>query len=111
MNQITISQEYPVLKNTVPSVIIPMAYMIAAGLKRYTDEIRAVRKKEACTVPLWHKYLLTIEEAAEYFGIGEKRLRRLANENVGAEYIMEVGSQLRFKRELFEAYLNDVCTL
>lgn len=111
MNQITLLQEQPVMNNTASAVIAPMAYMIAAGFKRYTDEISALRKSETRAVPLWHKYLLTIEEASEYFGIGEKRLRRLANENIGAEYIMEIGSQLRFKRELFEAYLNDVCTL
>ena len=29
-------------------------------------------------VPIWEKYTLTIEEAARYFRIGEKKLRKLA---------------------------------
>ena len=28
-------------------------------------------------VPLWEKYILTIQEAAEYFHIGEKKLKKL----------------------------------
>ena len=58
------------------------------------------------TVPVWEKYSLNIPEAAEYYGIGEKRLRQIANENVGADFIMEIGSHIRFKRRLFEKYLD-----
>ena len=35
-------------------------------------------------IPVWKKYTLTIEEASKYFRIGEKKLRRLAEENQGA---------------------------
>ena len=31
--------------------------------------------------PLNERYLLSIREAADYFGIGEKKLRRLAENN------------------------------
>lgn len=58
------------------------------------------------TVPVWEKYSLNIPEAAEYYGIGEKRLRKIANENVGADFILEIGSHIRFKRRLFEKYLD-----
>lgn len=58
------------------------------------------------TVPVWEKYFLNIPEAAEYYGIGEKRLRQIANENVGADFILEIGSHIRFKRRLFEKYLD-----
>lgn len=43
-------------------------------------------------IPVWEKYSLNIPEAAEYYGIGEKRLRQIANENVGADFILEIGS-------------------
>lgn len=58
------------------------------------------------TVPVWEKYSLNIPEAAEYYGIGEKNLRQIANENVGADFILEIGSHIRFKRRLFEKYLD-----
>ena len=35
-------------------------------------------------VPIWEKYTLTIEEASKYFRIGEKKLRKLAEENLDA---------------------------
>ena len=63
------------------------------------------------TIPVWKKYSLNIPEAAGYYGIGEKRLRQIANENVGAEFILEVGSHIRFKRKLFEDYLDTASTV
>ena len=41
-------------------------------------------KKES--VPIWEKYALTIYEAAEYFNIGEHRLRQLVRENHQADF-------------------------
>lgn len=58
-------------------------------------------------VPLWKKYSLNIPEAAEYYGIGEKRLRQIISENRDAGFILEVGSHTRIKRELFEKYLDE----
>ena len=48
------------------------------------------------TIPVWEKYSLNVSEAAEYYGIGEKRLRQIAGENEGADFILEVGSHIRF---------------
>ena len=31
-------------------------------------------------IPIWQKYTLSIKEASRYFRIGEKKLRRLAEE-------------------------------
>ena len=56
-------------------------------------------------VPIWKKYSLSIQEAAEYYGIGEKRLRQIVVEHPGAEFILEIGS--RIKRGLFEKYLDE----
>lgn len=62
-------------------------------------------------VPIWKKYSLNISEAADYYGIGEKRLRQIANENLGADFILEIGSHTRFKRKLFEEYLDSSNTV
>ena len=58
-----------------------------------------------------HKYSLSVSEAALYFGIGEKRLRAIINENQGADYILEIGTHIRIKREKFEVYLNNATAL
>ena len=39
-------------------------------------------------VPIWEKYTLTIEEASKYFRIGEKKLRKLAEENIDAGWVI-----------------------
>ena len=39
-------------------------------------------------VPIWEKYTLTIEEAAKYFRIGENKLRKLAEENPNANWVI-----------------------
>lgn len=65
------------------------------------------------TVPLWEKYLLTITEAAEYFNIGEKKIRLLASENMGTEYgfALQVGGKVLINRQKFEHFLNDTSSL
>ena len=35
-------------------------------------------------IPYWKQYTLTIEEASEYFRIGETKLRRLIHDNPDA---------------------------
>lgn len=57
-------------------------------------------------VPIWQKYSLSIPEAAQYFGIGEKRLRQIIADNPHADFVMEIGSHVRIKRRLFEQYLD-----
>ena len=45
-------------------------------------------------VPIWEKYTLTIEEASKYFRIGEKKLRKLAEENLDAGWVIVNGCNL-----------------
>lgn len=108
MNQITLLNEHSMIYGNSTQISVLTAYMLVAEVRMRLNKQAIPGYTGKRTVPLWHKYLLTIEEAAEYFGIGEKRLRRLANESLGAEYVMEVGSQIRFKRALLEAYLDGV---
>ena len=66
---------------------------------------------ERVPVPIWRKYSLSVEEAAEYFGIGEKRLYALIHEHEGADFILELGAHIRIKRELFEKFLDETTSL
>ncbi len=43
-------------------------------------------------VPIWEKYTLTIEETAKYFRIGENKLRKLAEENPVAGWVLMNGN-------------------
>jgi len=58
------------------------------------------------TIPFWEKYTLTIEEAAQYFQIGETKLRRIIDENPDAEYVLLNGNRRQIKRHLFEKYID-----
>lgn len=62
-------------------------------------------------VPVWEKYALTIYEAAEYFGIGEHRLRTLVRENRQVDFVLWIGVKVEIKRELFEKFLNEINAL
>ncbi len=63
------------------------------------------------TIPVWKKYYLNVSESAEYYGIGEKRLRQIAGEIEGAVFILVVGAHIRFNRILFEDYLDTASTV
>lgn len=55
-------------------------------------------------IPCWRKYMLTLREAAEYFHIGEKKLREMVDENIDSDFIM-------IKRKRFEKYLDEVSAI
>ena len=57
-------------------------------------------------IPYWEKYMLTLREAAEYFHIGEKKMRQIVDENMDAEFLLENGNRVMIKRKLFEEYLD-----
>ena len=61
-------------------------------------------------VQVWEKYTLTIEEAAQYFRVGENKLRKIVSENKDADYILWNGTRPQIKRVLFEHYI-DHCSL
>ena len=42
--------------------------------------------QEKISAPVWEKYALTVSEAAAYFGIGEKKLRSIAEEIDGVSF-------------------------
>ena len=62
-------------------------------------------------VPLWEKYILTIQEAAEYFHIDEKKLRKLVEEKADADFIIMNGNRAMIKRKLFEQYLDEAASV
>lgn len=59
-------------------------------------------------VPLQNKYLLTIKETVELFGIGEHRLRNIVRNNNELKFVLKVGVKYMIKRELFEEFIREV---
>ena len=62
--------------------------------------------QEKISAPVWEKYALTVSEAAAYFGIGEKKLRRMAAEDPGAGFLLHNGRKVLIIREEFEQFLR-----
>lgn len=52
-------------------------------------------------------YCLTISQASKVFGIGEKTLRRFVKDHTDAEYVVQIGSHVRIKRDVFKLYLDE----
>lgn len=67
------------------------------------EDNRCVSEKTELT-PIKDKYMLSIKEAADYFGIGIKLMRRLA-ENHLSEFAIHVGNRYLIVRPKFEEYV------
>ena len=59
-------------------------------------------------IPIWEKYTLTIVEASKYFRISENKLRRLAEENLDAGWVLQNGNRLQIKRKKFEKLIDEL---
>lgn len=57
-------------------------------------------------VPIWEKYTLTIEEASKYFRIGEKKLRKRADENLDSGWVIMNSNRIQIKRKQFEKIVD-----
>ena len=57
-------------------------------------------------IPFWEQYNLSVEEASAYFRIGERKLRKLIDEDKDAEFIIWNGSRPLIKKRLFEKYID-----
>ena len=62
-------------------------------------------------IPLWKKYSLNVQEAATYYGVGNKKLYEIIRNNPNADFLLEVGSHYRIKRVLFEKFLDEATTI
>lgn len=67
-------------------------------------------KEEQFEIPIWKRYTLNIEEAANYYHIGQGKLREIVEEHPEAEFVIYNGNRVLIKRKRFEEYL-DACTV
>lgn len=59
-------------------------------------------------VPIWEKFALTINEAAQYFNLGEKKIRKLADDY---GFVLQNGTKTLIKRGKFEDFMNETDTV
>lgn len=64
-----------------------------------------VKNKESLVL-VCEKYMLTIKEAAAYFNIGIKKMRRLAEENTG-RFSVFCGNKFLIIRPKFEKFIDE----
>lgn len=62
------------------------------------------QKQSADTLPVGEKYMLTIKEAASYFNIGTKKMRRIAEDNLGNVAVF-CGNRFLIVRPKFEEFI------
>lgn len=62
-------------------------------------------------VSVSEKYALTVVEAAEYFNIGEKKLRWIIDEYEGEDFLLSNGRKTLFKRQKFSDWLDAVTAI
>ena len=66
--------------------------------------------RKRLVVPIQVKVLLTLEEAAEYTGLGMQKLRNISNFD-SCDFVLWNGSKRLFKREKLKAYLEEAYSI
>lgn len=70
-----------------------------------TEKNNASSSAENTLIPVSEKYLLSIREAAAYFNIGIKKMRRLAEDNLGGFAVFS-GNRYLINRTKFERFIE-----
>ena len=70
-----------------------------------TEKNNTSGSAENTFIPVSEKYLLTIREAAVYFNIGIKKMRRLAEDNLGGFAVFS-GNRYLINRTKFERFIE-----
>ena len=75
-----------------------------------TNMVSTATENEECLLPIGDKYLLTIKEAGAYFNIGVKKMRRLAEDNLGS-FSVFCGNRYLIIRTKFEEFICKTSTI
>lgn len=63
-------------------------------------------------IPIWNKYMLTREEAMEYFNIGEKKMRKIINDHLSDNsFVFSNGRKTLIIREKFEEFIKNTSAI
>lgn len=53
---------------------------------------------------------MSVQEAAEYFGFSDKKIRKIVDEHENDNFILWNGTRPRIKRRLFEKFVDEKLT-
>ena len=67
---------------------------------------REAEQDDAYLASLSKKKLLSVEEAADLFGIGRTKIRELSSDD-NCPFVLWIGGHRKIKREEFEAYIKE----
>ena len=82
-----------------------MKNQLTNGGNSMSDPITVIKPENAVTkIPFNERYTLSLNEAGQYFHIGVKRLRRLAECNIG-NFSVRCGNRYLIVRPKFEEFL------
>ena len=72
-----------------------------------------ISTENATLVPVWNKFLLSVNEASEYFGLGVNKIRRVANDYMDSDYnfVIQNGTKIMINRGKLEEFLNNTTTI
>ena len=62
--------------------------------------------EDHASIPVWRKFALDINEASEYFGIGQTILRDIVRQH-GDSFVIRVRKKILIDRQAFEEYLKE----
>lgn len=63
--------------------------------------------EDALAIPFYKKYALSPQEAGAYFHLGEKKIKRIAQDHLDASFVLYNGSHLLILRTEFENFLRE----
>lgn len=72
-------------------------------------EIEEIKEK-SLQMPWWNKFTFSVQEASEYFGFSDRKIRKLIDEDENADYILWNGTRSRIKKDLFAQFVNEKLT-
>lgn len=70
-------------------------------LRAYQEKLTSVIEE----IPIWERKWLTIEEASEYSGIAQRKLREFAN-TAGCPFAIWMGNKIHIIREKLDRYTD-----
>ena len=47
-------------------------------------------RQERLQIPWWNKYTLSVQEAAQYFGFSDKKIRKIVDEHENADFVLYI---------------------